>query len=158
MGLCSIFFRFQNSWGFTVSVFFCSYAEALSHFINDCCSNRLLVAWEKNMPQWNFLAVFKTAGQIFKGKCICACWTGQRQVGRDAALGGTLYGGPGCGPAAVFWGNLGYFALLCWWSAFLTVGMLLLSNAELLLGWIIHRVISCGRDFQHSIRLFFFFF
>lgn len=114
---------------------------------------------KKKSPQWNFLAVFKTAGQIFKGKCFCACWAGQRQAGRgDAALWGMLYGRPGCGPAAVFWGNLACFALLCWWSAFLTVGMFLLSNAELLLGWIIHRVISHGRNFQHSIRLFFIFF
>lgn len=80
MGLCSSFLRFQNSWGFT-SFFFCSYTEALSDFINDCCSNLLLVAWKKKKPQWNFLAAFKTAGWIFKGKCFCACWTGERQAG-----------------------------------------------------------------------------
>lgn len=59
-------------------------------------------------------------------------------------------------PDTVFWGNLAFFALPCWWSTFLTIGMFLLSNAELLLGWIIHG--KSGVEKSSNIQSDFFFF
>lgn len=149
----------QTSWGFTAWTFFCSSAEVLSHFSDDCCSNVFLGAWKTNKttPQWNFVAVFKIAGQFFQSKCFRACRTGQGQAGqqgccpgRDASRWASAW------TCCCLWWEFGLLCLLCWWSAFLMVGMFLLSNVDLLLGWIIHRVIRHGRNFLHSIRFFFF--
>lgn len=150
-----IWHRFlQHLWksqGFAVPFFFCSSQRlwvTLSMALAAICS------WQgekKNNAPEEFLGWFWPRGQILKGKWFCACWT--RKAKGCSSVKDDLQWDRVC-PATVFWGNLAYFALLCWWSTFLTVGMFLLSNAELL-GWIIHREISPGRNFQQSLGFFF---